>query len=235
MAGYTHMASAAGKPYTGSTLAQLQAISPLKGDMGYPSDSRYALACRVAGTWIYILHGVQVTPPVTSGWVDENSATSAAVGGELVATWPAASGTSPWRGISRLLPSAPYDIIVGMEWTGTPGQIGAGLKLASSDQFIATTSVGDGGLNHQKFTNFTTFSANYFTVALAAPLGVYWFRFVDDSADRVTYISKNRVDWIQIHTVGRTDFITADELFVCGYPNNATFGLLVHIFDYEEQ
>ena len=61
-----------------------------------------------------------------------------------------------------------------------------------------------------KWTDPTTFGADY--VFLYAARVLNFWQFSDDGANRVIRASDNGQDWLQIHSVGRTDYLTADEV-----------------------
>jgi len=56
-----------------------------------------------------------------------------------------------------------------------------------------------------------------------------WFRITDDGTNRICHVSGDGQHFITIHSVGRTDFLTADEVFfgVVGTTNFANRTLLL--------
>jgi hypothetical protein len=66
-------------------------------------------------------------------------------------------------------------------------------------------------LSSDKYTNTSTFSANYaqeLTYKLGFP---FWFRIADNGTNRICSYSFNGVSFVTFHTVGRTDFLTATQ------------------------
>lgn len=76
-------------------------------------------------------------------------------------------------------------------------------------------------LRSTKFTNATTFSADYTTVAISTIPN--WFRIADDGTNRICSFSPDGQHWIQFHSVARTDFMTADQVgYFVSTENSAT-------------
>ena len=45
-----------------------------------------------------------------------------------------------------------------------------------------------------------------------------WFRIIDDGVNRLSYLSTDGINWKLEHTIGRTDYITADQIGICCDP-----------------
>ena len=54
-----------------------------------------------------------------------------------------------------------------------------------------------------------------------------WFRIVDDGANRISYISTDGINWKQEHSIGRTDYITANQIGICFDPIYQTTIVLI--------
>ena len=69
-------------------------------------------------------------------------------------------------------------------------------------------------LHLYKWTNPTTASALYFGLGSfgSGPQWPTWLRLEDDGVNRKAYVSNDGTNWLLVHTVGRTDFLTADEV-----------------------
>ncbi len=94
-------------------------------------------------------------------------------------------------------------------------------KLAIFDVLAADAGLTTLLIRSTKFTNATTFSADY--TSQHVPREIRWLRIADDNTNRVCSISYDGVDWIQIHSIGRTDFLTANQVgFVVGTENSLT-------------
>ena len=68
-----------------------------------------------------------------------------------------------------------------------------------------------------KFSSATAFSANYTSIGWLAAAGV-WLQITDDGTNRKCLASNDGINYAQIHSIGRTDYLTADE--VGFYVNN---------------
>lgn len=73
-----------------------------------------------------------------------------------------------------------------------------------------------------KFTSPTSFSADYLATQ---KVGTYanWMRVRDDGSNRLCQLSPDGENWFTLHSIGRTDFITADQAgIVVGLENSAS-------------
>ena len=110
-------------------------------------------------------------------------------------------------------------------------QCGIGWRQSSDGKLVTMTIPGyTKGLVVNKWTNETTYNSTYGTILLdnlMQPL--IWLRIEDDGANRICSISSNGVFFTPVHSVGRTDYLTADEVFVYVDSNNVTWdaGVLV--------
>lgn len=78
------------------------------------------------------------------------------------------------------------------------------------------------GVSVSKFTSPTVFSATYASLSLQA-LGQYlWFQISDDGVNRISRLSFDGINFRQIHTIGRTDFLTANQIGIFADPNQTT-------------
>ena len=84
-----------------------------------------------------------------------------------------------------------------------------------------------GQIKVEKWTDSTTFSANYVTYEVPMDSGVFpiWYRIEDDNTDRKSYWSTDGQYFHQLHTVGRTDFLTADQVGFMIAPINHSVSL----------
>lgn len=193
--------------------------------------------------------GVTLTAPPSSGWTTSTlgSATiTSSLDGRLV-TAPFVSGSNNWRTEYRTLsPTSNYTFTVYLEPsadTPTSGSFfdtGLILRNGTSGSFIhfgmsqyidSTSGNCQWLVIAQKWTNATTFSADYFSSTSGKDVGRYpsaslfirWLRIVDDGTNRKFQYSLNGVDWATIYSIGRTDFITPDQVG-WGVDNNSISG-----------
>ncbi len=119
------------------------------------------------------------------------------------------SMSAPWTVRARVTPFI----------TGTNHQnCGVGFFNSSSKKMMTARFLqsGSGSLTIDKWTDGNTFSATYLTHTNYH--GFWrWIKLVDDNTNRITSVSMDGNNWIVLHTVGRTDFATADA--ICFYAN----------------
>jgi WD40 repeat protein len=169
--------------------------------------------------------------PSDSGfaWVNQGSSTLATTNGVLTLVG-AATGAGAANIVARVktAPSTPYTITAYvLPCMSHKAFNGYGLCFRqSSDGKLHLFDVVGGdlglttlGLRSAKFTNATTFSADY---QLARTCEQYrWLRIADNGTNRLCSISSDGINWLQIHSIGRTDFLTADQVGFCVATENA--------------
>lgn len=116
----------------------------------------------------------------------------------------------------KTAPATPYTITASFVPRLTSSNF-AGCGLCWRDgggQVIIFSQDSDGLVTVSKWTSATAFSAAYAGVLTSW----LWrgpfvsFRITDDGTNRVCSVSMDGVHWYQIHTIGRTDFMTATEV-----------------------
>lgn len=190
--------------------------------------------------WSAVSIGVAngIAEPPTSGWtaVNAGSATSAAdLGGRLM-TIPSASGIN-WRLETRTLsPTSNYRFTVRLDAAFTPAgtaRAGIALRNSSSGSFVVCGLYWDGTghlqLYANKFNSATAFNSNYGGITYADMLyGIpSWLRIRDDGTNRYFEYSYNGIDWINLYTSTRTDFITPDQVAWGGSNEGTGFNMLL--------
>ena len=162
------------------------------------------------------------TKPVVSdfAWINQGTAT-AVDDPEGIYLNALAAAAHDLKILKKAAPSTPYTITaLFLRNCLSSGNASVGLCFRqSSDGKIATfanltwTTL---RLSVWKYTDATTFSASYFDV-VSWNEDLMFFRIEDDGTDRKCYVSIDGINFIQIHSIGRTDFLTADEVgfFAC--------------------
>jgi hypothetical protein len=178
------------------------------------------------------------TAPVNGdfAWINQGSATVSANASGIGLVIPASSALS-LRIRKKAAPSTPYTITAGfMVMVRNSSLHTAGLCFRqSSDGKIATLAIIGGtswGLYSQKLNSPTSFSADYASRTFW-PLYPIWLRIADDGSNRICSYSCNGYDFEQLHSVGRTDFLTADEVGFFGNDETNT-GNVVQLFSWAE-
>lgn len=163
-----------------------------------------------------------VAAPPTTSWSWDNQGAASVIEGTAFNTNTLALASGAGSGLHvryRTAPSAPYVITALFHAHGKWGVnfLRFGLLFRqSSDGKIAHIAqrmeASAGVLGVAKYTTSTSFSADYTTVTLGDHSRFIWFRIADNNTNRISSYSWNGVDFIQLHSVGRTDFLTANQV-----------------------
>jgi hypothetical protein len=208
------------------------------GDAYIPTDSAYdILRCNPADTWNHYRDGRLLTPPVLAdfAWINQGGATAVNTYGGVYLSAPAGAGDNV-RLLKKAAPGTPYTI--------TAAFIPNLSHLNYSQCGLAFRESGSGKLSNwqimhdsqwkfvaTKMNSPTSFNANYAQATIDDQPSVVWFRIQDDGANRIVSYSRDGVSWKVTHTIGRTDFLTADEVGFFGNAVNATYSVeiwLIH-------
>lgn len=162
-------------------------------------------------------------------WVNQGGASIDTTNGGVYLLAPAGAGTS-LRIRKKAVPSIPYTI--------TALFLPLILNVASAGYGLLWRASGSGALHalvlqtngttcqvfSAKYTNETTFSASYApTPVNVLGNGPLWMRISEDNTNRTVLLSADGQHFVQIHQVGRTDFLTADEIGFFANSNHATW------------
>jgi hypothetical protein len=228
-------AGGGGTSVTAGVFASLPAAGTA-GNMYFATD--IDLVLRDNGTSWDRIHigsegGVPTAPP-SSGWTTTTlgSATIAASLDGRLNTCPSAAGDN-WRIEYRTLsPTSNYTFTVYLEsalYTSNFTKAAIILRNSGSGSFVSfgpsydTGSYGGYGIQTVKYSNPTTGIAIYSSQSIAQlPYGMpKWLRIRDDGTNRISEFSDNGIDWIGHYSVGRTDYITPDQI---GWGTNNSSG-----------
>ena len=231
-------------PTVDSTLATCQGLTPVEGDICYPTDSPYTLVARVAGTWSYRYPGIgfDVTPPPSAGWTAYNSGSVAAVGGVRVLTSPAE--TVVWRGETRARPSdptvTPYTVtmVLYSPWLGATAASGLGSIGAGHTDATALHALYSGGGVISRAIYSTSADSSYVSSQDLVALGGNFIavKIVEDGTNRSHYIgSLDTGTWVQVGTsTSRTGTFTATGTGWWAKSFSTTAAREVHLVHYAE-
>lgn len=162
------------------------------------------------------------TAPVDGdfAWINQGSASVVTTNGGIALLGVATAGATNLRIRKKAAPSTPYTITLGFNPNVYPGDFtGCGLLFRqSSDGKVACVRMvhvaANAGFNIHttKFTDASNFSADY-NGPLRWPIGHFLFlQISDDGTNRISRVSNDGVNFVQVHSVGRTDFLTANEV-----------------------
>lgn len=177
-------------------------------------------------------------------WVNQGAASkSTALGGGITIVDPVVAGTNE-RLLVKTAPSTPYTItaMITATFLANSGGPHAGICFRESssgkihycsiqdDSNGATTT--NGRLYSAKMDSATSFNATY--QAYMFPIGFpIWLRITDNGTNRLCSFSRDGVNFIQFHSIGRTDFLTANQVgFIVG--NSSAFEIAATLHSWKE-
>lgn len=212
------------------------------GDLYFTSDSPYYGILRDTGA-AYGYWGPmwKLTPPdALMNWtvLNQEEATIEDYRGAIRIVIPVDTAAGI-RGFRKTAPSAPYVVTVGLMWmpAATDGShVCAGWRQSSDGKLavIRLMRQDSSGARSTKYTDESTISADYpgaQTVAwMTGP--IHWLQLEDDTSNRIVRYSTDASNWIQLHSVDRTDFLIGDQI-VFGLDTNGStvcgaYAVLVH-------
>jgi hypothetical protein len=119
----------------------------------------------------------------------------------------------------RTAPSTPYTITAAFHINARSGVnfAIAGLlwRESSTGRIVSHQTRGNNGfIATAKYNSSVSFNADYASANVGNILGTRtsWLRMTDDGVNRITSYSWDGFNFIQLHTVTRTDFLTADQV-----------------------
>jgi hypothetical protein len=208
------------------------------------NDAAAGKLLNAAGSWVSPLPaGTNLSPPSLTGWEWANQLTASVVetAAGIYLSMPGSTAANGYEMRVKSLPAPPYSIVVGLCFNvnvsavGNPA-VGVGWRQSSNGYLIlGRFRPQDTTFRLGKMTSPSATPTEYFS---SAPMFAYtmsnpfFFRLADDNTNRTLSISQDGLHFTTIHSVGRTDFLTADQ-FVLGIVNNNTLGetgvSLVHV------
>lgn len=202
-----------------STFASLPtAATP--GRLFFPTDAAHVY--RDTGTtWALWGPIVQFTTPADTGfaWVNQGTSTLDTTKESLTITTPADAGTTNLRMRVKTAPATPWTLTAFMHTASRNKNFyGYSLLWRNSGSgnlitcgFQANTS-GGWSAGTLKYNSGTSFNAAYTPGWFAGISSHYsWIRITDDGTNRVCLFSQDGLNFTTYHSIGRTDFITADQ------------------------
>ena len=212
------------------------------GRLYLPSDGFY-LERDTGAAWAPWGPIFPMTPPVAGdfAWINQGGASVDATYGGIYLLAPAGAGDS-FHIQKKAAPATPYTVTVAF-LTHFHGanyqQVGMVLRQSSDGKLVAFVLSYNGGfrLSVDKFTNATTWSANYGYVPLGSGLSAPVFMRVSDAGvggARVCSWSADGRHFHAFHSVARNDFLIADEVGFTANANNAAYPAGVTLLSWKE-
>jgi hypothetical protein len=191
----------------------------------------------------YVADGIAFTDPTTPSWTNLNhggGTYTESTTNKRLTILEDGDGSADIRGWYTATPSVPYEIRMNVRmWSPetTSNGLCVGFREAATGElhvFSIFNNAADLQFVVQKWNSATSFSANYIATT-SIRLLPHWIKIADDNTNRVISISEDGIVWTQIHSIGRTDFLTADGIFFGTFvTTNATYDTQVSLLSYEE-
>lgn len=186
----------------------------------------------------------KMQPPVDSAlaWVNQgaNGSIDATASGYILKA--VSTGASDCKIRKQAAPAAPFTATLAFRPLFNVGgfqHYGLVSRNSGSGKLVILSWLWNGGAPHweiSKWNSATSFSASYTLGDNDAGSfrgdGMIWLRVVDDNVNRVSSVSRDGINWLQVHSVGRTDFLTADEVGFDVNPDNLTTSLIASMTVY---
>lgn len=171
-------------------------------------------------------------PPPSTGWTWNNQQTATAAFASDGALDLVANGVSAVNILNvyyRTAPSVPYVVTIGLRaqlFSGGLPSVMVGWRQSSDGKLVVVRLNGNRQIGIHKFTNSSTYAGtSYLADATHFTLGDEVFiTLTDNNTNRIVSSECDAIQKPAIHTVGRTDFLTADQVFVAVDSGGATAG-----------
>lgn len=128
-----------------------------------------------------------------------------------------APGSTPYTVTIALLPAL---VKVNFQYMGIFFRQSSDGKLIG---YLCNSDSGKTAFSVIKYTNATTFSSAADIAASFAVNGVCYLRVTDNGTNRIFYYSSDGYNFIQLHSEGRTTFLTADEVGFGGATETSSY------------
>jgi hypothetical protein len=186
----------------------------------------------------------RMTLPPTSGWswINQGGATVSTADGSLTIADPVGAGTAAnYRIYARTAPATPYTItaairapLVGINFMS----FGIGWRQSSDGKLVLirymynSNVAGTWLLTILKASSPTADVLDYL-ILLVIPSNLSWLRIADNGANRIVSYSVDGRNWMQIHSIGRTDYLTANQVCVWCSSRNALYNMAAALVSWE--
>lgn len=154
-----------------------------------------------------------------------------------------------WSLYCRSAPSTPYTVIASMRFltlltgSGSIAGPGIGFRESGTGKFVVlryhciANGAGNVNFGTSKYTDAATFSADYkFDYACNAN-DLIWMKITDNATNLIFYISLDGINWQQVDSRTRTDFMAGgpDQIFWgINNQNNVTYDAMCSLLAWDE-
>jgi hypothetical protein len=188
------------------------------GDLFLPSDGP-TIQRDTGAAWVPWGPLFPLTEPPSSGWTTVGLGSSTITPGKGTRYGYFLGVFSAGVALEvRSAPSTPYTIEAAFlaVVNGDPASSGPALffRESSSGKIIIWRLLFAGSIGLHKWDNPTAYNSQYVNVAIPQQVlgAVIWLRIQDDGVNRTVALSADGQNWLNVHAVGRTDFLTADQV-----------------------
>lgn len=205
----THTAVVASKPSPSNA-----------GDLYLPSDG-FTIERDTGAAWVPWGPVFPFTAPVSGdfSWINQGSSSVVTTFGGVALVGAATGAGANIVARVKSAPSPPYVITACLRVNMLSKALqGAGLCFRQSSDgklhvfhMICGTQF---AIVSAKYTSPTVFSADYVNLNALSDRMLF-LRIADNNTNRICSLSGDGQNWITFHTVGRTDFLTADQVGFC--------------------
>lgn len=211
--------------------------TPIDGDLNFNTDAGAVRRADSSLVFIpYGAHNFRFEPPDATAltWLNQGGATVDNTYGPLYLTCPTSAAFNI-RGLYMAAPATPYTLTAVIETTAIS------LAFHTAGLFFRESGTGElhtfglvAGTNTSLLESFKANSATspnitYQARGFYAQRGMLWMRIEDNGTNRICSISIDGQHWHVFHTIGRTDFLTANQIGIFGNVENTSYNLGVRV------
>lgn len=210
------------------------------GDLFLPSDGFY-LERDTGSAWEPWGPIFPFTAPANGdfSWVNQGSATVTTTNGGIHIASPSNGSAQNLRLRVKTLPSAPYTITVGfipLLHYADFSQIVVGLRNSTNDDAVLVKFANNGQALQFSWEQWNSNSSGGVGSYIGAQGSqmlrgpIVWLRFRDDNTNRILSWSSDGQNFIQLHSIGRTNFVTPDQFCIGVNPFSQETGVTLLSF-----
>ena len=180
--------------------------------------------------------GFRQAPRVADfAWINQETASAidTVAGVTLVA---AKQAETDLRILKKAAPSTPYTItavIRSVQASTNYSSVGLCFRQSSDGKIHSFARAAGGGWYSTKWSDASSFSADYANLP-GAYIDPFTIRIADDGTNRICSLSPDGENFVVVHSVGRTDYLTADEVGVFIHIGQNSFDVIAHLLAWEE-
>jgi len=167
-------------------------------------------------------------------WVNQGTTVVTDQGGTVAMRLPTSSGENV-RVQKRAAPSTPYSLVAAVRVLafreGIPS-VGIGFRESSTGELVVLAFSNDGTQENRfivyKFNSATSFSAAYSGLGTSTHClfiaSEVWLKITDNGTNLIFYASPDGVEWAQLFSISRTDFMAGGPDEILWFANNQGSG-----------